>query len=264
LIHQTAIVSENAKIGSGVNIGPYSVIGDDVELEDNVEIMSHVCIGGCTTVGERTKIFPFATIGYQPQDLKYKGEKSRLIIGKNNSIREYVTMHPGTQDGAMLTSVGEGCLFMVGVHIAHDCVIGNNVVMGNNATLGGHVEIADDVIIGGLSAVHQYTRIGKGAIIGGMSGVERDVIPYANVKGERAHLAGLNMIGLKRANVDKGVIFTLKKAYELIFSSSDVLSNNLERTEKSFKDVPMIRDIVDFMRHKSDRSYCQPINRHCR
>lgn len=258
MIHHTAIVSSKAKIGNNVEIGAYSIIGDDVEIEDNVEIMSHVCVNGCTFIGNKTRVFPFAVLGYQPQDLKYHGEKSQLIIGKNNSIREYVTMHPGTEGGLMKTTVGDGNLFMIGVHIAHDCVIGSNIVMGNNATLGGHVRIDDDVIIGGLSAVHQWVRIGRGAIIGGMSGVERDVIPYGNVKGDRAFLCGLNIVGLRRANIDKREVNSLKKAYEIIFSADDVLINNLKSAENTFKDSKCVAQIISFMRQKSDRSYCQP------
>lgn len=260
MIHQTAIISEKAKIGSSVKIGPYAVIGDNVEIKDGVEIMAHVCVEGYTTIGEGSIIFPFASIGYRPQDLKFQGEKSQLIIGKHNSIREYVTMHPGTKGGIMKTVVGDRNLFMVGVHIAHDCVIGSNVIMGNNATLGGHVQIDDNVIIGGLSAVHQWTRVGRGAIIGGMSGVERDVIPYGTVKGERAYLCGLNIVGLKRADVDKDEISALKKAYDIIFSDSDILSNNLKTTEDLFPDMHFVQEIIHFMKQKSDRSFCQPNN----
>jgi UDP-N-acetylglucosamine acyltransferase len=258
LIHSTAIVSPSAKIGSNVIIGPYAIVGDNVELGDNVEVMAHVCIDGHTIVGENTKLFPFAAIGYRPQDLKFHEEKSLLIIGKNNSIREYVTMHPGTSGGIMKTVIGDGNLFMVGVHIAHDCVIGNNVVMGNNATLGGHVQIEDNVIIGGLSAVHQWTRIGCGAIIGGMSGVERDVIPYGNVKGERAHLCGLNMVGLKRADIGRDEIAALKKVYEIIFSSDDLLANNIKSAEDTFGGVKCVDEVVNFMKQKSERSFCRP------
>lgn len=258
MIHQTAVVSPKAKIGKNVKIGPYSIIGDGVELADDVEIMSHVCIDGNTRIGEGTKIFPFAAIGFCPQDLKFHGEKSCLVIGKNNAIREYVTVHPGTEGGIMKTVVGDGNLFMVGVHIAHDCVVGSNIVMGNNATLGGHVRVEDNVIIGGLAAVHQWTRIGKGAIIGGMSGVERDVIPYANVKGERASLCGLNILGLKRAEVDRKSVRALQKVYEMIFSEEDVIANNLQRAEEMFGQSDYVREIVRFMREKSDRSFCHP------
>ncbi len=199
MIHSTAIVSSSAKIGQNVRIGAYSVIGDEVELCDNVEVMSHVCISGRTIIGEGTKVFPFAAIGFESQDLKYHSEKSKVIIGKNNSIREYVTIHPGTESGAMQTVVGDNNLLMIGVHIAHDCVVGNNTVLANNVTLAGHVIVGNDVIIGGLSAVHQFVRIGHNAIIGGMAGVERDVIPYGAVKGERGHLYDINVIGFRRA-----------------------------------------------------------------
>jgi UDP-N-acetylglucosamine acyltransferase len=258
VIHQTAIVSQSAKVGKNVEIGPYSVIGDNVELEDDVEIMSHVCIDGYTSIGEGTKIFPFSSIGYAPQDLKYKGEKSRLIIGKRNVIREYVTMHPGTEDDAMKTIVGDNNLFMISVHVAHDCVIGNNIVMGNNATLGGHVKIGDDVIIGGLVAIHQRVRIGRNAIIGGMSGVERDVIPYGAVKGERAYLYDINIIGLRRANVDRQEVLLLKKAYDTVFSRKNTISENIEEVEQSIKGAPCVDRLIEFMKMDTDRSFCLP------
>ncbi|MDR3151299.1 MAG: acyl-ACP--UDP-N-acetylglucosamine O-acyltransferase [Holosporaceae bacterium] len=262
LVHKTALVSEKAKIGKNVKIGSYSVIGDHVELGDNVEVMSHVCIDGFTTIGEKTRIFPFAAIGYIPQDLKFRGEKSRLIIGENNSIREYVTMHPGTANDAMETVVGNDNLLMVGVHIAHDCVIGNNIVMGNNVTLGGHVHVADNVIIGGLSALHQFVRIGQGAIIGGMSGVERDVIPHSTVKGERASLAGLNIEGLRRANVTKNEIHSLQKAFDIIFYEKNTLAESLKILETTFQQQRYVMDVVNFMKQKSERSFCRPKNEH--
>jgi UDP-N-acetylglucosamine acyltransferase len=241
-----------------VKIGPYSIIGDNVELEDNAEIMSHVCIDGYTKIGEETKIFPFAAIGYPPQDLKFKGEKSRLLIGKRNIIREYVTMHPGTEGDVMETVVGNDNLFMIGVHIAHDCVVGNNVVMGNNATLGGHVKIEDNVIAGGLSAIHQWVRIGRCAIIGGMSGVERDVIPYGAVKGERAHLYDINIIGLRRAGVGRKEILVLKDAYDMIFSGSNTLAQSIETVEKSISGNRCVDQVIDFMKKNTDRSFCLP------
>ena len=258
MIHSTAFVSESAKIGKNVKIGAYCVIGDNVEIADNVEIMSHVCVEGYTFVGEGTKIFPFAAIGFQPQDLKFRGEKSRLIIGKNNSIREYVTMHPGTEGGAMETVVGDNNLFMIGVHIAHDCVVGSNVIMGNNATLGGHVKIGDKVIIGGMSAVHQWVRVGSHAIIGGMSGVERDVIPYGSVKGERAKLYGINIIGLQRAEEERSEIKAVRNAYDMIFSGENTLFDNLKAAEEKFADSRCVKEISDFMRQETDRSFCLP------
>ena len=258
MIHSTAIVSKSAKIGKNVNIGPYSVIGDEVVIEDDVEIMSHVCVDGRTSIGSGTRIFPFAAIGYQPQDLKFRGEESKLIIGKNNSIREYVTMHPGTEGGAMETVVGDNNLFMIGVHIAHDCVVGNNIVMGNNATLGGHVKIGDGVIIGGMTAIHQWVRVGSHAIIGGMSGVERDVIPYGSVKGDRAKLYGINIIGLQRAGEERSEIMALRKAYDIIFSTQNTLFENLKTAEAEFSASRCVKDIAKFMRQETDRSFCLP------
>jgi UDP-N-acetylglucosamine acyltransferase len=260
LIHQTAVVSPEAKIGQNVKIGPYAVIGSGVCLCDNVEICSHVCVDGSTIIGSGTKVFPFAAIGFRPQDLKFRNERSSLIIGCNNAIREHVTMHPGTEGGRMQTVVGDNNLFMVGVHIAHDCIIGNNVVMGNNATLGGHVIINDDAIIGGLAAVHQFVRIGRYAIIGGMSGVERDVIPYGSVKGDRAHLAGLNIFGLRRIDIDKHEIVALRKAYDVIFSHSGTIFDNLNTAEGMFSGMSCVKEVINFMRQKTDRSFCMPRN----
>ncbi|MDR2766473.1 MAG: acyl-ACP--UDP-N-acetylglucosamine O-acyltransferase [Holosporaceae bacterium] len=261
MIHQTAIVAPSVKIGKNVKIGAYSVVGENVVLLDDVEIASHVCLEGHTVVGEGTKIFPFAAIGFCPQDLKYEGEKSQLIIGCRNSIREHVTMHPGTAGGAMKTVVGDNNLFMVGVHVAHDCVIGSNVIMGNNATLGGHVKIEDNVIIGGLSAVHQHVRIGRNAIVGGMSGVERDVIPYGAVKGERAHLYGLNIIGLKRAEVDRAEISALCKAYDAIFSGNGTIHDNLNAVDEAIPHMNCVHHLISFMRANTERSFCLPEGR---
>lgn len=264
MIHSTAVVSPKAKIGENVKVGPYAVIGNDVVIENDVEIMTHVCISGITTIGQGTKIFPFATLGYPPQDLKYRGEQSKLTIGKNNVIREYVTMHLGTRGGAMETRVGKNNLFMIGVHIAHDCVIGDNIVMGNNVTLGGHVEIQDNVIVGGMSAIHQFVRIGQRAVIGGMSGVDRDVIPFGAVKGERANLYDLNLIGMQRMDMDHHTILTLKKLYDVIFDDSDTLYNNLRRAEKSeFAQGSAAQAIIDFMVQDTRRSFCMPKENRC-
>lgn len=259
MIHPTAIVSPKAQIGENVEIGSYSVIGDDVVIDDNVQIMSHVCISGITFIGEGTKIFPFAAIGFPPQDLKFRGEKSKLIIGKNNTIREYVTMHPGTQGGIMETRVGDGNLFMICVHIAHDCIIGSNIVMGNNVTLGGHVTVQDDVIIGGMSAVHQFVRIGRHAVIGGMSGVERDVVPFGAVKGDRATLYDLNLIGMQRMDMDHREILDMKKLYNILFDKSGMISDNLKKAEQSkYSQNEAAKSIIEFMRQDSRRSFCLP------
>ena len=198
MIHKTSIIDKNAKISKTAKIGPYTIIGSNVEIGDEVEIHSHANIVGNTKIGSGTKIFPFASIGTQPQDLKYKGEKNSLVIGKNNIIREYVTINPGTQGGRTITKIGDNCLFMISSHVAHDCQIGNNVVIANNVPLGGHVIIEDSVIIGGNSAVQQFTRIGRLAMVGGMTGVLKDVIPFGLSFGNRNYLKGINLIGLRR------------------------------------------------------------------
>lgn len=258
MIHERALVSKKAKISPDAIIGPYSIVEDDVEIASGVELKSHVCVSGQTYIGEGTKIFPFACIGYSPQDLKYSNEKSTLIIGKNNLIREYVTIHPGTKTGRMETNIGDSNLFMIGVHIAHDCIVGNRNIFGNNATLGGHVIIEDDVVIGGLAAVHQFTRIGHGSVIGGLSGVERDVIPFGAVKGERAHLYGLNLVGLKRSGIEKDKIFALLEAYKILFESSSTFEKNIKTVEEQFKDSKFVCEIIKFLKSETQRSFCLP------
>jgi UDP-N-acetylglucosamine acyltransferase len=257
-IHPTAIVEPGARLGKDITIGPYSCIGADVELGDGVSIMAHVVVGGRTTIGPRTRIFPFASIGLVPQDLKYHGEPSALRIGADNTIREHVTMNPGTEGGGMLTSVGDRCLFMVGAHVAHDCAVGNGVIMANNATLAGHVEIGDHAVLGGLSAVHQFVRIGQHAMIGGMSGVEHDVIPYGSVMGDRARLAGLNVVGLRRRNFTRDEIHALRSAYRMIFAAEGTMAERIEDAAEMFKDAPAVMDIVAFIRADSSRAICQP------
>lgn len=257
-IHPAAIIHPNAKIGANVQIGPYSVVGEHVTLGDNVVLHSHVVVEGRTTIGAGTKIFPFASIGHAPQDLKFHGEESRLIIGKNNTIREHVTMNPGTESGGMQTRIGDNGLFMMACHIAHDCMIGNNVIMANNATLGGHVTVGDFAFIGGLAAVHQFIRIGPHAVIGGMSGVENDVIPFGRVKGERAFLAGLNLIGLERRGFTKDDIRVLQKAYNQLFADDGTLEQRLEQVEKDYADQPQIMELIKFAREKTRFPLCQP------
>jgi UDP-N-acetylglucosamine acyltransferase len=257
-IHPTALVDPSAQLGHDVSIGAFCTVGPKVTLGDHVKLISHVVIDGQTTIGAGTTIFPFATLGLRPQDLKFKNEASALEIGANNQIREYVTMHPGTEGGGMVTRVGDNGLFMVGCHVAHDCSVGNNVVLANNATLAGHVTIGDFVIIGGLSAVHQFVRIGPFAIIGGMSGVEKDVIPFGLVKGERAHLAGLNMIGLERRGFGREDVRALRSAYRMLFAPEGTLAERLEETASHYKDQAQVGQIVDFIRAASDRPICQP------
>ena len=257
-IHPTAIIDPAAKIGVDVKIGPYSVVGPNVKLHDRVELKSHAVVDGYTTVGEETVIFPFASIGHQPQDLKYHGEPSELIIGKKNSIREHVTMNPGTESGAMKTIVGDNCLFMMSTHVAHDCVLGNNVIMANNATLGGHVTVGDHVLIGGLAAVHQFVRIGSYAVIGGMSGVESDVIPYGRVKGERAFLAGLNLIGLERNGFSKDQVKNLQRAFNQLFGDEGTMDQRIEMVSADFNADEAVRQIIEFARGKTRFPLCTP------
>lgn len=257
-IHPNAVVDANADIADSVKIGPFCVVGPDVSLGENVELLSHVVIDGRTTVGANTKIFPFASIGHCPQDLKYSGEPSRLEIGENNTIREHVTINPGTEGGGMLTKIGNQCLIMVGAHVGHDCQIGDNVILVNNATLAGHVIVENWAIIGGLSAVHQFCRIGRHAMIGGMSGVENDVIPYGSVTGNRARLGGLNIVGLKRRNFDREVIHSMRTAYRLLFAQEGTMAERVEDVYKMYKDVEPVMEIVKFIRQDSSRGVCTP------
>jgi UDP-N-acetylglucosamine acyltransferase len=258
-IHATAVVHPDADIGDGVKIGPFCVVGPDVSLEAGVELLSHVVVEGHTTVGAHTRVFPFASLGHAPQDLKFKGEVSRLVVGANNIIREHVTMNPGTDGGGLETRVGNNCLFMVGAHVAHDCQLGDHIILVNNATLAGHVEIEDFAIVGGLSAVHQFVRIGRHAMIGGMTGVTQDVIPYGSVTGNRAKLEGLNLVGLKRRNFDRETIHALRQAYRLIFAHEGTLVERLDDVAELFGDNQPIMEIVEFIRSDSSRSICQPM-----
>ena len=258
VIHPTAIVELGARVADDVEIGPYSVIGRDVELGPGVRLESHVVIAGRTRIGAGCHIFPFASIGQPPQDLKYAGEPSELIVGCNNVIREYATMNPGTRGGGMVTRVGDDGLFMVGIHVAHDCFIGNNVIMANNATLGGHVVVEDFAVLGGLSAIHQFVRIGRHAMVGGMSGVENDVIPYGSVMCDRAHLSGLNIVGLKRRGVDRDDIHALRRAYRLLFAHEGTMAERLADVRQLFADNEAVMEIVEFIDSDSTRAVCQP------
>jgi UDP-N-acetylglucosamine acyltransferase len=259
-IHETAIIDERATIDSNVTIGPYSVVGPDVVLEEGCRLESHVVIGGNTMLGPRNHIFPFASIGLQPQDLKYRGEKSSLEIGAENVIREHVTLNPGTEGGGMLTEIGDKCLLMVGAHVAHDCRVGNNVILANNATLAGHVTVGDFAIVGGLSAIHQFVRIGKHSMIGGMSGIENDVIPYGSAMGNRAHLSGLNVVGLKRRNFSRETIHEMRKAYRLLFAEEGTMTERMDDALESFGAVEPVMDIIQFIQSGADtsRAICRP------
>lgn len=242
MIHPSAIIDKSAKLGKDVSIGPYCIVGPHVVLGDKVTLKSHVVIEGRVSIGKNTTVFPFASIGQIPQDLKYRGEDSWIEIGENNSIREHVTIHPGTNLGNKVTKIGNNCLLMVGVHIAHDCVIGNHVILANNATLAGHVVIENHAIIGGLCAIHQFTRIGAHSIIGGMSGVEKDVLPYALVKGERAKCHGVNIIGLKRYGFSNKDITEIAEVFGSLFKSSTA---ELRRIYKDNKSILKVLDFVD-------------------
>lgn len=257
-IHPTAIIEEGALLGQDVEIGPYCIIGPQVKLGDHVRLHAHVVLDGITTIGENTEIFPFASIGSRSQDKKYEGEPAELIIGRNNVIREHVTMNPGTKGGGMKTIVGDSGLFMVGAHVAHDCVIGDNVIMANNATLGGHVHVGSYAVIGGLAAVHQFVRIGDYAVIGGMSGVESDVIPFGRVKGERAFLAGLNLIGLERQGFSKDEIKILQRAFNQLFGGEGTFEQRIEQISSEFSDDELVMNVVKFAREKTRFPLCQP------
>ena len=258
-IHPTAIIAPGAQIADSAEIGPYCVIGEHAVLGANVKLKAHVVVEGRTSIGESTIVFPFSSLGQEPQDLKYKGEPSRLEIGAHNQIREHVTMNLGTEGGGMVTKVGDRCLFMVGVHVAHDCQLGNHIILANNATLAGHVVVGDHALFGGLSAVHQHVRIGRHAVIGGLTGVEHDVIPYGSVMGERGHLAGLNLVGLKRRGFERDSIHALRNAFKALFESSDgVLADRVDQVRKQFGDNNEVSEIIDFLKSDSARSICMP------
>jgi UDP-N-acetylglucosamine acyltransferase len=257
-IHPTAVVAEGAAIAAGCLVGPYCVIGPEVALGPGVVLHSHVVIAGRTRIGEATVVFPFASLGHQPQDLKYRGEPVELVIGARNVIREHVTMNPGTAGGGGLTRVGDGCLFMMSTHVAHDCAIGDQVIMANNATLAGHVEIGDQAVLGGLCAVHQHVRIGRGAMIGGLAGVVADVIPYGSVIGERAHLAGLNLVGLKRRNAGREAIHGLRAAFGEMFEGEGTLQERARAAADRHAGNPLVQEIVAFVMAGSARSFTMP------
>ena len=243
MIHKSSVIDTKAKIGKNVKIGPFCFVGPKVQLDDGVELISNVHIEGNTKIGKGTKIYPFASIGTDPQDLKYKGEANSLDIGQNNVIREYVTINPGTSGGGSKTVIGNNCLFMISSHVAHDCQIGSNVVIANNVPLGGHVTIEDSVIIGGNSAVQQFTRIGRLAMIGGMTGVLKDVIPFGLSFGNRNYLKGINLIGLRRKKYDNKKIMELDQAYKKIFSSSN-LREILSKINGDYKGNELVQEVT--------------------
>ncbi|MEM0988498.1 MAG: acyl-ACP--UDP-N-acetylglucosamine O-acyltransferase [Pseudomonadota bacterium] len=257
-IHPTAIVADGARLGQNVVIGPFCTVDAQVELADGVELVSHVAVAGHTTLGPGTKVWPFASIGHQPQDLKFQGEVSYLEIGANCMIREHVTMNPGTSGGGLHTRIGDGGLFMMGVHVGHDCQLGNNIIMANNATLAGHVEVGDFAFLGGLSAVHQFVRIGAHSMVGGMTGVEKDVIPYGSVIGNRAYLGGLNIVGMRRRGFGKSTLHAVREAYREIFSGEGALTERANAVAAAHADEPAVLEMTDFILADSSRHFCTP------
>ena len=260
MIHNSSVIHKEAKIGRNVKVGPFCYVGPQVQISDGVELISNVHIEGNTKIGKGTKIFPFASIGTQPQDLKYKGESSSLEIGENNTIREYVTINPGTEGGGRKTIIGNNCLLMISSHIAHDCNIGNDVVIANNVPLGGHVTIEDSVVIGGNSAVQQFTRIGRLAMIGGMTGVLKDVIPFGLSFGNRNYLRGINLIGLKRKKYNNKAIMELDSAFKEIFSSKN-LHENLSKINGEYKDNGLVKEVINFIAKDKKRPICTPLSK---
>jgi UDP-N-acetylglucosamine acyltransferase len=257
VIHPSAVIEEGAQIGAGCRVGPFCHVGPEVVLSAGVELKSHVVVTGQTEIGADTVIFPFAVIGEVPQDLKFKGEKTRLVIGARNRIREHVTMNCGTEGGGGVTRVGDDGLFMAGCHVAHDAQVGNRVIIVNNAALAGHCVIEDEVIIGGLSGVHQWVRIGRGAIIGAVTMVTNDVIPYGLVQAPRGQLDGLNLVGLKRRGVARADITALRAAFQMLAQGEGAFQDRARRLgEETESDY--VREIVDFILGDSDRSFLTP------
>ena len=257
-VHPTAVVAPTAKIHETAEIGPFCVIGPKVTLHENVHLINHVCLDGRTTIGKGTVVYPFASLGQPPQSLAHRGEETDLIIGENNIIREHMTMNPGTIRGGGVTKVGDNCMFMADSHVAHDCTVGSNCVFANNAMIGGHVVVDDYVWLGGGAAVHQFSRIGKHAFVGGMAGLEGDLIPYGSVMGNRAYLAGLNLVGLKRRGFSREQIHELRNAYRLLFAQEGTFQERLADVAELFANQPEVMDIVNFVRAGGNRPLCMP------
>jgi len=257
-VHATAIVESGARLGEGVRIGPFCLVGSQVALAEGVELISHVVVAGRTSIGPKTRIFPFASIGHQPQDLKYKGEPSTLEVGSECIIREGVTLNPGTEGGGMQTVIGDRCAFLANSHVGHDCRVGSNVIFSNNVMLAGHVTVGDYAILGGGAAVIQFSRVGAHSFLGGMSGLENDLIPYGMALGNRAHLSGLNIIGLQRRGFSREDIHALRRAYRLLFADEGTLLERLDDVEEEFEGHPIVKEIVAFIRAGGKRSLCVP------
>lgn len=257
-IHSSAVVEDGAKLGADVTIGPFCHVGPNVVLGDGVSLLSHAVIAGHTTIGAKTRVFPFASLGHEPQDLKFKGEKTTLDIGENCIIREGVTMNPGTAGDQGKTIVGNNCVFLANAHVAHDCVLGNNIIFSNAVMVAGHCKIGDNVIMGGGAGVHQFCRIGNNAFVGGMAGLENDVIPFGVALGNRAYLGGLNLIGMKRAKMSREDIHAARAAYKHIFSGKMTVAEAAASLPDDISTNPVVKAIVEFIRSGEDRSLCTP------
>lgn len=256
-IHPSAIVEPGARIAAGVTVGPFSIIGPEVTLAEGVTVKSHAVVTGWTEMGEGSVVFPFATVGEVPQDLKFKGEHTRLIVGRRTRIREGATLNIGTEGGGGVTRVGDDCLIMTGAHVGHDAQIGNRVILVNQVAIAGHCVLGDDVIVGGLSGVHQWVRIGQGAIIGAVTMVTNDVLPYGLVQGPRGELDGLNLVGLKRRGVDRTEIMALRAAYQMLAQGEGTFLDRARRLSEE-SESPLVRQITDFILSESDRSFLTP------
>ncbi|MGD0104965.1 MAG: acyl-ACP--UDP-N-acetylglucosamine O-acyltransferase [Rhodopila sp.] len=252
-IHPTAIVAHGAELGAGVEIGPFCTVGPNVIIEAGAKLISHVVVEGHTRIGEGAQLFPFCTVGLAPQDMKYRGEHTRCEIGARTMVREHCTIHRGTATGVGVTRVGHDCMLMAVVHVAHDCQLGNNVIVANNAVMGGHVIIGDHAVVGGAAAIHQFVRIGRAAMIGGVSGVEGDVIPFGSVIGNRARLAALNVVGLRRRGFDKAAIHRLHVAFRALYSKKGVFAQRLEATRIRFGSDPLVAEVLAFIDAPSHR-----------
>jgi UDP-N-acetylglucosamine acyltransferase len=252
-IHSTAIVAPGATIGSGARIGPFCTIGAEVVVGSGVTLLSHVVVDGHTRIGDGAVLYPFCTVGLAPQDLKYRGEPTMVEVGARTQIREHVTIHRGTVTGSSITRVGNDCLLMNTVHVAHDCEIGDGVIIANNVVMGGHVHIGANAVIGGAAAIHQFVHIGRGAMVGGVSGVEADVIPFGEVIGNRARLRGLNLIGLKRRGFQPQQIQALRGAFRLLFRGPGVFAEQLAATRKCYAGDALIDEVLDFIEARQFR-----------
>jgi UDP-N-acetylglucosamine acyltransferase len=257
-IHPTAIVEDGARIGPGCRIGPFSMVGPDVVLGENCELVSHAVVAGRTTIGNGARIYPFASVGHQPQDLKYRGEPSTLTIGDGVIIREGVTLNPGTEGGGMTTTIGSNCAFLANSHVGHDCVVGDHVIFSNNVMLAGHCDVGNFAILGGGAAVIQFARIGPHAFVGGMSGLENDLIPYGMAIGNRAHLSGLNLVGLQRRGFSREAVQDLRRAYRALFAEEGTLAERVEDVADTYGEHPIVTEILDFIRQGGKRSLCIP------